>query len=132
MTNSTSNPRANRFPMPLQVYCSFELIEGFASLADISYTGALLGNTGMRPKIGTRVTLCMHLKPPRASEAVAPSELIGVASRHSSDGFAVKFESGNDPDVRRMVDDAFAVVATRSLGSAPMDKLNRPGSRPTP
>ena len=113
MTNSTSNPRANRFPMPLQVYCSFELIEGFASLADISYTGALLGNTGMRPKIGTRVTLCMHLKPPRASEAVAPSELIGVASRHSADGFAVAFESSNDPDVRQMVDDAAAVVAAR-------------------
>jgi len=113
MTNSPRNPRANRFRMPLQVYCSFEQVEGFASLADISYTGALLGNTGMRPKIGTRVYLCMHLKPPRTSEAVAPSELIGVASRHSSDGFAVTFEKGNDPDVRRVVDSVAAVVAIR-------------------
>ena len=113
MTNTARKRRTSRFRMPLQVYCSFEGMEGFASLSDISYTGALLENTGMRPKIGTRVTLCMHLKPPRASEAVAPSELIGVASRHSYDGFAVKFENGNDPDVRRMVDDAAAVVATR-------------------
>jgi len=113
MTNSTSNPRANRFRMPLQVYCSFEEVEGFASLADISYTGALLENTGMRPQIGTCVYLCMHLKPPHTSEAVAPSELIGVASRHSSDGFAVKFENSHAPDLRWMVDSAAAIVATR-------------------
>ena len=113
MTEATRTPRSNRFPAPLKVYCSFERVEGFASLADISYTGALLENTGMRPKIGTRVTLCMHLKPPRASEASKPSELIGIVIRHTSDGFGVVFEDSRDPDLRRMVDDAAALVATR-------------------
>jgi len=54
----------------------------------------------------------MHLKPPRASEASKPSELIGIVNRHSSDGFAVAFEDNRDLDMRRMVDDAAALVAT--------------------
>jgi len=113
MTNTTGNPRANRFPIPLQVYCSFEQVEGIASLVDISYTGALLEDTEMRPKIGARVTFYVHLKPPRDSEAAIPSELTGLVSRHSSDGFAVEFESSHDPYLRRIVDDAAAIVAAR-------------------
>jgi hypothetical protein len=44
---------------------------------------------------------------------VTPSELIGVVARHSSDGFAIKFEDDLDPDVRQMVDNAAGVVTTR-------------------
>ena len=133
MTNSTSNPRANRFPLPLLVYCSFERMEGVASLVNISYTGALLGNTTMRPEIGARVTFYVQLKPTRASEAEigtstnlygdlqpprgfeaeAQSELTGLVVRHSSDGFAVEFESSHDPYMRRIVDDAAAIIAAR-------------------
>jgi len=113
MTNTTSEHREVRFPVPFQVYCSFELVEGFASLVNISYTGALLEDTAMRPKIGTRVNLYMHLKPPSASEASKPAELAGIVIRHSSDGFAVKFENSDDPDLHRMVDSAAAIVATR-------------------
>ncbi len=112
MTDTTSK-RAERFPIPLLVYCSFERMEGVASLVNISYTGALLGNTTMRPKIGTRVSLYVYLEPPRASEAAIPSELTGLVSRHSSDGFAVTFESSHDPYMRRIVDDAAAIVAAR-------------------
>ena len=115
MTNTARKHRANRFSIPLQVYCSFERVEGVASLVDISYTGALLEDTEMRPKIGTRVSLYMHLSAPRASEAATPSELAGVAVRHSSDGFAVEFESSDDPYLRRVVDDAGAIVAARRL-----------------
>ena len=113
MTDTTRKHRTNRFPISLQVYCSFERVEGIASLVDISYTGALLEDTAMRPKIGTRIILYVHLKPPRASEAAIPSELIGLVSRHSSDGFAVKFESSHNPYVPRIVDDAAAIVAAR-------------------
>ena len=65
----------------------------------------------MRPSIGTRVTLYVHLRPPSAFEAVTPFELNSVAARHSSDGFAVMFEDNYSPDVRRVVDDAASLVA---------------------
>ncbi len=112
MTDTTSDRRSDRFPIPLKVYCCFERVEGIASLVNISYTGVLLENTTMRPEIGTRITLYVHLKPPCGFEAEAPSELIGVVSRHSSDGFAVKFEDSHDPDLRQMVDNAAAIVTT--------------------
>ena len=110
MTDATNDCRAERFPAPLKVYCSFERVEGIATLVNISYTGALLENTEMRPEIGARVQLYVHLKPPRVIEPVAPSELTGVVTRHSSDGFAIEFENSHDPDVRQMVDDAAALV----------------------
>jgi hypothetical protein len=113
MTDTTSDRRADRFPIPLKVYCSYERVEGVASLVNISYSGALLENTDMRPEIGTRIKLYLHLKPPRANEASKPSELAGIVIRHSSDGFAIVFEHYQDPDVRRVVDDAAALVATR-------------------
>jgi len=113
MSAETNDRRADRFPTPLKVYCSFERVEGIATLINISYTGALLADTEMRPEIGTRVQLYVHLKPPCAIEAVAPSELTGVVARHSSDGFAIKFEDDHDPDVRQMVDNAAGVVTTR-------------------
>jgi hypothetical protein len=113
MTDATSDRRADRFPIPLKVYYSFDRVEGIASLVNISYTGALLENTAMRPEIGTRIQLYLHLKPPCASEASKPSELAGIVIRHSSDGFGVVFEDNQDPDVRRVVDDAAALVATR-------------------
>ena len=118
MTNSTSEQRSNRFFAPLTVYCSFERVEGTATLTNISYTGALLGHTGMLPEIGTPIKLYLHLKPPRAFEAAMPTELTGVVSRHSSDGFAVKFKDSGDPGLRQLVDDAAAIVAMRGLRSA--------------
>jgi hypothetical protein len=109
----TTDKRADRFPIPLKVYCSFERVEGIASLSNISYTGALLENTAMRPEIGTRIQLYVYLKSPRANITAKPSELTGVVARHSSDGFAVEFKNSHDPDLRRMVDDAAAIVATQ-------------------
>jgi hypothetical protein len=113
MTAMTSKRRDDRFPISLKVYYSFARVEGFASLANISYTGALVENTAMRPEIGTRIKLNVYLRPPRAFGSATPSELIGVVARHSSNGFAVKFENSHDPDVHRMVDDAAAVGATQ-------------------
>jgi len=113
MTTPTTKRRGDRFPAPLKVYCSFERVEGSATLVDISYSGALLEHTTMRPGIGTPINLYVFLKPPRGTGAVAPSELPGMVVRHSSDGFAVKFEDNLDPDVRQMVDDAAALVTVQ-------------------
>ena len=111
MTATTNETRDDRILIRLEVYCSFERVEGTASLANISYTGALVEDTTVRPEIGARVKLYVHLKPPCAFEAETPFELTGVVVRHSSNGFAVEFEDNHDPDVRRMVDDAVAIVA---------------------
>jgi hypothetical protein len=53
----------------------------------------------------------VYLKPASAFEAATPFELTGHVVRHSSTGFAIEYEDIVDPDVRRMVDDAAAVVA---------------------
>jgi len=111
MTDTTSK-RAGRFSAPLKVHCSFERVEGTATLINISYSGALLQGTALRPGIGMPITLYMFLKQPRAFQAELPSELAGMVVRHSSDGFAVKFEDNLDPDVREMVDNAAALVTS--------------------
>jgi len=113
MTATTKKERGDRFPIPLEVYCSFERVEGTATLANISYTGALIKDIVIRPEIGTRIKLYVYLKPPGAFEAATPFVVTSVVSRHSSDGFAVKFEDNHDPELRRIVDDAAAIVAIR-------------------
>ncbi len=111
MTATTNRRRDNRFPLPLEVHYSFGRAEGVGVLAHISYSGALIEDTGMCPKIGTPVVLYVYLKPPSAFEAATPFELSGHVVRHSSTGFAIEYEDIVDPDVRRMVDDAAAIVA---------------------
>ena len=111
MTETTNRRPDKRIPIHLAALYSSGRIEADGLLANISYSGALLEHTTMRPGIGTPINLYVFLKPPRGTGAVAPSELPGMVVRHSSDGFAVKFEDNLDPDMRRMVDDAAAVVA---------------------
>ncbi len=57
MPVTTSEPRDDRILIRLKVYCSFERVEGTASLANISYTDALVEGTSVRPAIGTRIKL---------------------------------------------------------------------------
>ncbi len=113
MTETTYKHRADRFPISSKVYCSFERVGGTATLANISYTGVLVESTAMRPEIGTPIKLYVYLKPPRVYEMGAPTELTAAVARHSSDGFAVKFKDNHNPHVRRMVDEAAAVIAPR-------------------
>ena len=111
MTLKGQRHRADRVLTRLKAYCSFGRVEGTAALANISYSGALIENTTMRPEMGTRVVLHVHLNPPEAFRAATPFELTGHSVRHSSNGFAIEYKDNLDPDVRRMVDDAAAVVA---------------------
>ena len=110
MTDTTSDRPADRYPIPLKVYCSFERMEGAVTLVDISYTGALLGDAETQPEVGTRIDIYVCLESPGALQSARPAELIGVVVRHSSNGFAVKFENSHDPDLRRIVDDAAAIL----------------------
>ena len=110
MAATANKHRDNRISIRLEAFYSFGRIEDEGMLADISYSGALIEGTTMQPEIGTRIVLYVYLKPPSAFEAVTPFELSGNVVRHSSTGFAIAYEGNLDPDVRRVVDDAAAVV----------------------
>jgi hypothetical protein len=111
MTAMTRKRRNERISIRLEAYFSFGCCEVVGVLADISYSGALIEDTSIRPAIGTPIVLHVYLKPPSAFEAEAPFELPGRIVRHSSTGFAIAHEDNLDSDVRRMVDDAAAIVA---------------------
>ena len=112
MTETTNRRRDNRVPISLKAYYSFGRVDGVGVLTNISYFGTLIEDISTRPpEIGTSIVLCVYLISPRGSGEVTPFKLIDHVVRHSSTGFAVKYEDNHDPDVRRMLDDAAAIVA---------------------
>ena len=110
MTETTKKQRDNRIPIRLAAFYCFGRMEGDGRLANISYSGALIEDITMQPEIGTRVVLYVYLEPPGSFEAATPRKLVGHVTRHSSSGFAIEYDDNLDPDVRRMVDDAAALV----------------------
>jgi hypothetical protein len=64
----------------------------------------------MQPEVGTPCVLYLYLKPRGAFKAVSPFRLTGHVVRHTSTGFAIEYEDTFDPDMRRMVDDAAAIM----------------------
>jgi len=111
MTGTTNKSRDDRISIRLEAFYSFGRMEDDGMLADISYSGALIEDTAMQPEIGTRVDLYVHLEPPSAFKAAAPFKLTGYVVRHGSTGFAIEYQNNLDADVRRMVDDAAAIMA---------------------
>ena len=111
MTATTNRRYYNRIPIRLEAFYSAGRVGGVGEVANISYSGALIEDTVMRPEIGTPIKLYLYLKPPSAFTAAAPFELAGHVVRHSTNGFAIEHEDNRDPDLRGMVDDAAAVVA---------------------
>ena len=80
-------------------------------LVDISHSGALIADTSMRPKIGTPIILQVFFKPPGSLKAATPFKLVGHVVRHTATGFAIEYDDKLDPDARRIVDEAAAIVA---------------------
>ena len=111
MTDTTNRRHYNRIPIRLEAFYSAGRVAGVGEIANISYSGALIKDTVMRPEIGTPIKLNLYLKPPSAFTAATPFELVGHIVRHSTNGFAIEYEDSHDPHMRRMVDDAAAVVA---------------------
>ena len=111
MTEMTNKRRGYRIAIRLEVYDSEDLVEVVGELTNISYSGALIEGTSMQPEISTHIVLYLFLKPPGAFKAVSPFKLTGHVIRHSSTGFAIEFDEKFDPYVRRMLDDAIAIVA---------------------
>lgn len=111
MTETTNKRHENRVPISLKAHYSFDRVEGVGVVANISYSGVLIGDISTRPEIGTPIVLCVYVISPHGIEEVTPFKLIGHVVRHSSTGFAIEYKDNLDRDVRRMVDDAAAVVA---------------------
>ncbi len=111
MTETTSRRHKKRIPTYLKTYYSFDLVDGVGVLADVSYSGALIEGISTRPEIGTPIALCVYLKSPLGSGKVLTFELSGVVVRLSSTGFAIEYEDNHEPDVRRMLNVAAAIMA---------------------
>jgi hypothetical protein len=111
MTATTNKRCGDRVSIRLKAYGSFGRCELAGVLTNISHSGALIEGTSIQPPIGTLAVLYVYLHPPSAFKAATPFELTGHIVRHSPTGFAIAYEDNLDPDVRRMVDDAAAIVA---------------------
>ncbi len=110
MTELAKRRRGYRISIRLEAYCSEDLVEVIGVLSNISYSGALIEDTSMQPEIGTHIALYLFLKPPGAFKAVSPFKLTGHVARHSSNGFAIEYDKKFDPNVRRVLDDAIAIL----------------------
>ena len=94
-----------------RVRAQFETLSssGTAVLQDISYSGAQLSETSKLPEIGSEITLYVFLQP------INPIELVGTVVRHTENGFAIEYKDV-DPEIRRLVDDAAAIVQAPKEG----------------
>jgi hypothetical protein len=100
-----SNRRGHgRITTRFEVLYSDGRMEGAGVLVDISHSGALFGGTSLTPELGKTVRAYVFVQP------VNPVELTGEVVRLTEDGFAIHYEL-TDPEVKRLVDDAAAVVA---------------------
>ena len=120
MTETTNDRRADRFSIPLKAHYSYGQVDGVGVLTNISYSGALIEGISTWPEIGSLIVICVYLKSPLDSGKLTLFELSAVVARHSSTGFAVKYEDNHNPDVRRMLSTAAAIIAGRAepLGPA--------------
>ncbi len=114
MTETTSKRPDKRIPTDLEAFYHARRADAVGMVANISYSGALIEDITVQPEIGTFVVLYVYLEPPSAFEAETPFRLTGHVVRHSSDGFAIEYKDNLNRDVRRMVDDAAAIVARPS------------------
>lgn len=98
------NRRDLRVPTRFETLYSTGRFEGAGVLADVSYSGARVAGASDLPPLGSEIRLYVFLQP------VSPFELTGRVVRHSGDGFAIEYKN-LDPELRRLVDDAAAIVA---------------------
>jgi hypothetical protein len=91
--------RSPRVRTWFETHFSSQRQEGEGVLADVSYTGARLEDTGIRPSIGAALAILYVCLP----EDTKPFQLEGRVARHTDAGFAIEYEKP-DQDTRRGVD----------------------------
>jgi len=115
MSPSDPSQPPGRQPRDPRVRTRFEALysmgrrEGAAVLADVSYTGARFAEASMVPELDTEIRAYVFVLP------VNPFELRGRVVRTGDDGFAIAYKD-LDPEVRRLVDDAAALVSAPGGG----------------
>ncbi len=92
-----------RFRTRFDALYSLGCEEGSGVLADLSYSGARLDNTSLKPEPGTKVHLYVFVQP------IQPFELAGHVVRPTENGFAIEVDV-LDAEVQRLVDDVRAIV----------------------
>ncbi len=103
MENERNRRRDGRIQTRFESLYSDGPSEGTGTLADISYSGAMISDASIKPEIGKPLRVYIFVQP------VAPFELVGTVVRHTEDGFAIECPTPSE-DVRRFVDDTAALV----------------------
>jgi hypothetical protein len=98
MSDQPAIRRSPRIRTWFETHFSSQRQEGEGVLADISYTGARVEDTGIRPSIGALAILYVCLP-----DDPKPIQLEGRVARHTDAGFAIEYEKP-DQDTRRGVD----------------------------
>ena len=103
MKRSADRRRNSRIRTHFETRYSSGREDGSGILANISYSGALLTQASLQPRLGSQVRVYVLL-----SED-SPFEVVGQVVRHVEDGFAIEY-ADLSPELRRLVDDAAAMV----------------------
>ena len=94
-----------RFTTALNAHHSSDPGKGIGVLANISYCGALVEDSSMKPSVGSKVRVYVFVEPVDPIAPASPYELVGRVVRHSSSGFAIDYKD-DDPEVRQLVNEA--------------------------
>ncbi|HME70161.1 MAG TPA: PilZ domain-containing protein [Myxococcota bacterium] len=103
MERSVDRRRNSRIRTHFETTYSTERQEGSAILANISYSGALLTQASLQPRLGSQVRVYVLLNED------FPFVIVGKVVRHVEGGFAIEY-ADLSPEVRRLVDDAVAMI----------------------
>ena len=98
MTDQSAIRRSPRIRTWFETHFSSQRQEGEGVLADVSYTGARVEDTGIQPSIGALAILYVCLP-----DDPKPFQLEGRVTRHTDAGFAIEY-ARPDHDMRRGVD----------------------------
>jgi hypothetical protein len=105
MAQSSDKRRGARIRTRFETAYSVGREEGTGILANISYSGALLMETSLQARLGSKVRVHVLLS--------EPFEVAGKVVRHVEGGFAIEYADVS-PELRRLIDDAAAVVGEPS------------------
>jgi len=103
MEPSAGKRRDSRVRTRFETNYSFGREDGAGTLANISYSGALLTETSLQPRVGSQVRVWVFLD--ESSHFV----IVGQVVRHVKGGFAIEYPDLS-PELRRLVDDTAEMV----------------------
>jgi hypothetical protein len=106
MAQSSERRRGSRIRTRFETAYSAGREEGTGILAEVSHSGALLTQGSLQPRLGSKVRVYVLLS--------EPFEVVGKVVRHVGDrSFAIEY-SDVSPELRRLIDDAAAIVGEPS------------------